>query len=84
MNYSPVHANHAPSAPFVVSSQCRLWHWRRSRSQPHRRCRSPAPQVPQVVAITGGKLLTVSHGTIENGTLVLAGRQDRRHRKPAR
>jgi imidazolonepropionase-like amidohydrolase len=27
---------------------------------------------PQVVAITGGKLLTVSHGTIENGTLILA------------
>jgi imidazolonepropionase-like amidohydrolase len=27
---------------------------------------------PQVVAITGGKLLTVSHGTIENGVLVLA------------
>jgi imidazolonepropionase-like amidohydrolase len=38
-----------------------------------------APQVPQpqsapsqVVAIQGGKLLTVSHGTIENGTIVLA------------
>jgi imidazolonepropionase-like amidohydrolase len=28
---------------------------------------------PPVVAITGGKLLTVSHGTIENGTIVLAG-----------
>ena len=27
---------------------------------------------PQVVAITGGKLLTVSHGAIENGVLVLA------------
>jgi imidazolonepropionase-like amidohydrolase len=27
---------------------------------------------PQVIAITGGKLLTVSHGTIENGTLLLA------------
>ncbi len=27
----------------------------------------------QVVAITGAKLLTVSHGTIENGTLVMAG-----------
>src|SRR5947209_8207079 len=27
---------------------------------------------PQVVAITGGKLLTVSHGTIENGTILLA------------
>ena len=30
-----------------------------------------APQAPEVVAITGGKLLTVSHGTIENGVLVL-------------
>ena len=27
---------------------------------------------PQVVAIQGGRLLTVSHGTIENGVLVLA------------
>ncbi len=27
---------------------------------------------PPQVAITGGKLLTVSHGTIENGTLILA------------
>ncbi len=27
---------------------------------------------PQTIAITGGKLLTVSHGTIENGVLVLA------------
>ncbi len=27
---------------------------------------------PQVIAITGGKLLTVSHGTIENGVLVMA------------
>ena len=27
---------------------------------------------PQVVAITGGRLLTVSHGTIENGVLVMA------------
>ena len=27
---------------------------------------------PQVIAITGGKLLTVSHGTIENGTIILA------------
>jgi imidazolonepropionase-like amidohydrolase len=27
---------------------------------------------PQVVAIEGGKLLTVSHGTIENGVLVIA------------
>lgn len=31
-----------------------------------------AAQGSQVVAITGAKLLTVSHGTIENGTLVLA------------
>jgi imidazolonepropionase-like amidohydrolase len=37
-----------------------------------------APQVPQPqsappqVAIVGGKLLTVSHGTIENGTIILA------------
>jgi imidazolonepropionase-like amidohydrolase len=30
------------------------------------------PQVAQVVAITGGKLLTVSHGIIDNGTLILA------------
>jgi imidazolonepropionase-like amidohydrolase len=29
-------------------------------------------QAPQVIAITGGKLLTVSHGTIENGVLVMA------------
>jgi imidazolonepropionase-like amidohydrolase len=28
---------------------------------------------PRVVAITGGKLLTVSHGTIENGVLVMVG-----------
>ncbi len=27
---------------------------------------------PQVIAITGAKLLTVSHGTIENGVLVMA------------
>src|SRR5881628_4015631 len=27
---------------------------------------------PQIIAITGGKLLTVSHGTIENGVLVIA------------
>jgi len=34
---------------------------------------SPLPaQQPQVIAITGGKLLTVSHGTIENGVLVMA------------
>jgi imidazolonepropionase-like amidohydrolase len=32
----------------------------------------PQPASSQVVAITGGRLLTVSHGTIENGTLVLA------------
>jgi imidazolonepropionase-like amidohydrolase len=29
-------------------------------------------QQPQAIAITGGKLLTVSHGTIENGVLVMA------------
>jgi imidazolonepropionase-like amidohydrolase len=28
---------------------------------------------PPTIAITGGKLLTVSHGVIENGTLVLSG-----------
>jgi imidazolonepropionase-like amidohydrolase len=27
---------------------------------------------PSVIALTGGRLLTVSHGTIENGTLVIA------------
>jgi imidazolonepropionase-like amidohydrolase len=32
----------------------------------------PQSAPPQVVAITGGKLLTVSHGTIENGVLVMA------------
>jgi imidazolonepropionase-like amidohydrolase len=32
----------------------------------------PQPAPPQVVAITGGKLLTVSHGTIENGVLVIS------------
>jgi imidazolonepropionase-like amidohydrolase len=32
----------------------------------------PPSAPPQVVAITGGKLLTVSHGTIENGVLVMA------------
>jgi imidazolonepropionase-like amidohydrolase len=32
---------------------------------------SPASQ-GQVIAITGGRLLTVSHGTIENGVLVMA------------
>jgi imidazolonepropionase-like amidohydrolase len=30
---------------------------------------TPAP----IVAITGGKLLTITHGVIENGTIVLAG-----------
>ena len=30
---------------------------------------APAP----VVAITGGKLLTISHGVIENGTIILSG-----------
>ena len=30
------------------------------------------PPPSKVVAITGGKLLTVSHGTIENGVLILA------------
>jgi imidazolonepropionase-like amidohydrolase len=30
------------------------------------------PSAPQVLAITGGKLLTVSHGTIDNGVLVLS------------
>ena len=29
-------------------------------------------QAPKTVAIKGGKLLTVSHGTIENGTIVLS------------
>src|ERR1700744_5728123 len=29
---------------------------------------TPAP----VIAITGGKLLTITHGTIENGTIVLS------------
>src|SRR5215469_5275040 len=33
---------------------------------------APSQTTPQVVAITGGKLLTVSHGTIENGVLVMA------------
>jgi len=32
----------------------------------------PQSNPPKVVAITGGKLLTVSHGTIDNGVLVLA------------
>ncbi len=31
-----------------------------------------AADAPKVIAIQGGKLLTVSHGTIENGTIVLA------------
>ncbi|HEY1502159.1 MAG TPA: amidohydrolase family protein [Acidobacteriaceae bacterium] len=30
------------------------------------------PPLSKVIAITGGKLLTVSHGTIENGVLILA------------
>jgi imidazolonepropionase-like amidohydrolase len=30
-------------------------------------------QAPKTVAIKGGKLLTVSHGTIENGVIVLSG-----------
>src|SRR6202008_3476684 len=33
---------------------------------------SAVAQSPAVIAIQGGKLLTVSHGTIENGVLVLA------------
>ncbi len=33
---------------------------------------SISAQSPQVIAITGGKLLTVSHGTIDNGVLVIA------------
>src|SRR3569833_1168647 len=28
---------------------------------------------PRAVVIKGGKLLTISHGTIENGTIVLSG-----------
>ena len=28
---------------------------------------------PKTIAIVGGKLLTITHGTIENGTIVLAG-----------
>ena len=32
----------------------------------------PQSAPPQVVAITGGKLLTVSHGTVDNGVLVMA------------
>jgi imidazolonepropionase-like amidohydrolase len=32
----------------------------------------PQSAPPQMLAITGGKLLTVSHGTIENGVLVIA------------
>jgi imidazolonepropionase-like amidohydrolase len=33
---------------------------------------SATAQSPQVIAIIGGKLLTVSHGTIENGVLVMS------------
>ena len=33
----------------------------------------PISAQSQPIAITGGKLLTVSHGTIENGVLVMAG-----------
>ena len=32
-----------------------------------------AQAAPKTVVIKGGKLLTVSHGTIENGTIVLSG-----------
>jgi imidazolonepropionase-like amidohydrolase len=32
----------------------------------------PQSAAPQVVAITGGKLLTVSHGEIDNGVLILS------------
>ncbi len=31
-----------------------------------------AQSAPRVIAITGGRLLTVSHGTIDNGVLVMA------------
>jgi imidazolonepropionase-like amidohydrolase len=31
-----------------------------------------AQSAPQVIAITGGKLLTITHGTIDNGVLVMA------------
>lgn len=31
------------------------------------------PPPPQTIAIKGGKLLTVSHGTIDNGVIVLSG-----------
>jgi imidazolonepropionase-like amidohydrolase len=34
---------------------------------------SLAQTAPKTVVIKGGKLLTVSHGTIENGTIVLSG-----------
>ena len=30
------------------------------------------PTAPKVIALTGGRLLTVSHGTIDNGTLLMA------------
>ncbi len=32
-----------------------------------------APAANQAVALVGGKLLTVTHGTIENGTIILSG-----------
>src|SRR5512141_646053 len=32
-----------------------------------------AQTAPKTIAVKGAKLLTVSHGTIENGTIVLSG-----------
>src|SRR5437588_2432983 len=34
---------------------------------------TPAPAAPQVVALKGGKLLTITHGVIPNGVVVMQG-----------
>ena len=35
----------------------------------------------KTIALKGGKLLTVTHGVIENGVLLIQRWQDRRHRR---
>ncbi len=44
-------------------------------------CRLAAVAQQKTLVLKGGKLLTVSHGTIENGVLVMSGGQDHRRRR---
>ena len=48
------------------------WFWRSVLAASSVAAVAAQAPAPQMIAITGGKLLTVSHGTIENGVLVMA------------